>query len=447
MIDITNISLQQSFANGFQGYVPEPTILPGHGGPITSSELNINDVLSGRGNKINHHPGNVHFRDVVTQCKSKYCDPTNKKIEKAFLAAKTVAIVRCLDPPGRFLQKNEKTGLWLEIGDDRARKKAAQALREDAAEVRAERKHPLKVESPTETPQPQFVTPTSTPIRQQMVENESEQSNSNNHPNSTTPPPPYLCNYSSLSTIEMSTCSDFVSIPDPTTFFRNDTLSSQVSMLSDVSSKLMQLERDHTRSLLQKLHHDCEKIHPVEPMVRPYDKNGYYRFSLTDQDMRSVGDISCSDLLSDANFEIEIPGVSDDTFVNFPDEPEGRCPKALEVRSRHGRRQVNNASCWNRSSFPLAKNECMIPTVSFSFDSTMDDDIPVDYSSNNKSHASEVGLLFNTGPHRKHSDNSEAMIATMANLTRNCSQSSGMLSLMTNLHRFLSDSNAAAAIY
>jgi hypothetical protein len=47
------------------------------------------------------------------------------------------AIVRAIrTSKGRFLRKDEKTGLWFEIGDDAAREKTSQALRQRAPEMR-----------------------------------------------------------------------------------------------------------------------------------------------------------------------------------------------------------------------------------------------------------------------------------------------------------------------
>ena len=40
-----------------------------------------------------------------------------------------VRIWRDLSPPGRFLRKDDKTGLWDDIGDDDARLKCSQTLR------------------------------------------------------------------------------------------------------------------------------------------------------------------------------------------------------------------------------------------------------------------------------------------------------------------------------
>ena len=105
---------------------------------------NCNDVLSGRGGRINSHSGNINFRKMVESLKRDYLDPRTKKLEKARIAARLVATVRRLDPPGRFLKEDPHTGMWIEIGDERAWKKAGQALRESAPEIRAEQQAQLQ---------------------------------------------------------------------------------------------------------------------------------------------------------------------------------------------------------------------------------------------------------------------------------------------------------------
>ncbi|KAL7471729.1 hypothetical protein ACHAXS_012017 [Conticribra weissflogii] len=121
---------------------PRPEIPPGHGGPVRNP--NSNDVLSGRGGRINSHSGNVRFREMVESLKREYLDPRTKKLEKARIAARLVATIRHSEPPGRFLKEDPHTGLWIEIGDERAWKKAGQALRESAPEIRAEQQAQLQ---------------------------------------------------------------------------------------------------------------------------------------------------------------------------------------------------------------------------------------------------------------------------------------------------------------
>ena len=109
-------------------------IPPEYGGIVT--EPNINDVLSGRGGRINSHPGNVYFRELVNQHKYQYLAKETAKLDKAKIADRIVRQIRGLNPPGRFLKEVPKTSHYIEIGDERARKKAGQAMREKAPATR-----------------------------------------------------------------------------------------------------------------------------------------------------------------------------------------------------------------------------------------------------------------------------------------------------------------------
>lgn len=113
---------------------PVLTIPPKGIGPI--ADPNVNDVLCGRGGRINSHPGNVQFRDVIQSKKNIYLAPTTKKLEKAHIAAGIVNDIRTMNPPGRFLKEEKGTRMWYDIGDAKAIKKTGQALREDAPEIR-----------------------------------------------------------------------------------------------------------------------------------------------------------------------------------------------------------------------------------------------------------------------------------------------------------------------
>lgn len=117
---------------------PRPVLhVPPRGiGPIV--EPNENDVLCGRGGRINSHSGNVNFRDVINAKKKEYLAPATKKLEKAHIAAALVNDIRSMDPPGRFLKEDRETGWWFDIGDAKAIKKTGQALREDAPDIRPE---------------------------------------------------------------------------------------------------------------------------------------------------------------------------------------------------------------------------------------------------------------------------------------------------------------------
>jgi len=115
---------------------PRPVLnVPPKGiGPI--ADPNVNDVLCGRGGRINSHAGNVQFRDIIHSKKNEYLAPTTKKLEKAHIAAAIVNDIRTMNPPGRFLKEEKGTGMWYDIGDAKAIKKTGQALREDAPEIR-----------------------------------------------------------------------------------------------------------------------------------------------------------------------------------------------------------------------------------------------------------------------------------------------------------------------
>ncbi|GAX12019.1 hypothetical protein FisN_8Lh117 [Fistulifera solaris] len=125
----------------FGGHVPPPppsmnhhrrplaVIPPRYMGPVT--RLNKNDVISGRGGRINAHVGNVQFREIVAKRRDDYRAHSTKKLEKAHIAAEIVYFIRSMDPPGRFL-KEDPDGSWYDIGDEKAIKKVGQALREDA---------------------------------------------------------------------------------------------------------------------------------------------------------------------------------------------------------------------------------------------------------------------------------------------------------------------------
>jgi len=96
-----------------------------------------NDVLFGRGGNINIHPGNETFRKIVHQKKRVYLTARFKR-EKRIIADSILEAIKSLGPPGRFLARDAKTGLWYDVGNDKARDKTSQALRENAPSIRKE---------------------------------------------------------------------------------------------------------------------------------------------------------------------------------------------------------------------------------------------------------------------------------------------------------------------
>jgi len=91
-----------------------------------------NDVLCGRGGGTNVHPGNRRFRDLINANRRAYLKA--RKNDKPAISRSIVQTIREMN--GRFLKKDEKLGMWFEIGDDGAREKTSQALRQRAPEMR-----------------------------------------------------------------------------------------------------------------------------------------------------------------------------------------------------------------------------------------------------------------------------------------------------------------------
>lgn len=108
---------------------PELNVPPGFDGKITT--LNHNDVLCGKGSTISNYPGNIQLRTIAGGKKEEYRSSTIR-MEKAYICAQLVADIRSLNPPGRFLRNDRKHNCWIEIGDEIARKKVAQILRESS---------------------------------------------------------------------------------------------------------------------------------------------------------------------------------------------------------------------------------------------------------------------------------------------------------------------------
>ena len=79
----------------------------------------------------NHHPGNIKFRLVIEEKKEEY--RTSQRDQKPILAMQVVNYWRGMDPPGRFLKLNAASGLWDDIGNEAARIKCSQTLRERKA--------------------------------------------------------------------------------------------------------------------------------------------------------------------------------------------------------------------------------------------------------------------------------------------------------------------------
>ena len=94
------------------------------------------DVLSGRGNFVNYHAGNEHFRALVRKHKVAYV--ACPKPQKGKFSRMIVDEIKARNPPGRFLKQDNATKLWQDIGEKKALDKTRQALREGAPEITKE---------------------------------------------------------------------------------------------------------------------------------------------------------------------------------------------------------------------------------------------------------------------------------------------------------------------
>eukprot|EP00587_Corethron_hystrix_P001923 CAMPEP_0113320772 /NCGR_PEP_ID=MMETSP0010_2-20120614/14480_1 /TAXON_ID=216773 ORGANISM="Corethron hystrix, Strain 308" /NCGR_SAMPLE_ID=MMETSP0010_2 /ASSEMBLY_ACC=CAM_ASM_000155 /LENGTH=625 /DNA_ID=CAMNT_0000178687 /DNA_START=121 /DNA_END=1994 /DNA_ORIENTATION=+ /assembly_acc=CAM_ASM_000155 len=106
-----------------------------------------NDVLCGRGQSANIHPGNVAFRALVQGRLEEFNSQPNTgegNILKSKITQSFVDHIRFLDPPGRFLKKNAITGLYDDIGDDAAKEKAREVLKHLRRQERLKR---IKIEA------------------------------------------------------------------------------------------------------------------------------------------------------------------------------------------------------------------------------------------------------------------------------------------------------------
>jgi len=84
------------------------------------------DVIKGRGNGANLHPGNVSFRKLVTAHKDAYYVSSND--EKKRIVLRIIQLVQASTPSGRFL--TEHLGIWKLMDDKSVFRKVGQALRE-----------------------------------------------------------------------------------------------------------------------------------------------------------------------------------------------------------------------------------------------------------------------------------------------------------------------------
>lgn len=92
-----------------------------------------NDVLCGRGNGVNLHPGNQKFRAMIKALKPEYVAAS--KPDKSSFPYLVVAEIQNAVPPGRFMKYCPKSDQWHELPTKHAITKTRQALREGAPDI------------------------------------------------------------------------------------------------------------------------------------------------------------------------------------------------------------------------------------------------------------------------------------------------------------------------
>lgn len=90
----------------------------------------LSSFLLGNNNK---HIGNEKLRKVARTKADLY--KTASKKEKSDISRGLVTHIRNLDPPGRFLKRDPTNRCWHDVGDEAAREKASQALRDALGEL------------------------------------------------------------------------------------------------------------------------------------------------------------------------------------------------------------------------------------------------------------------------------------------------------------------------
>eukprot|EP00581_Thalassiosira_minuscula_P030595 CAMPEP_0183776890 /NCGR_PEP_ID=MMETSP0739-20130205/47828_1 /TAXON_ID=385413 /ORGANISM="Thalassiosira miniscula, Strain CCMP1093" /LENGTH=131 /DNA_ID=CAMNT_0026018867 /DNA_START=84 /DNA_END=476 /DNA_ORIENTATION=- len=93
-----------------------------------------NDVLFGRGNNIKNYPGNRRFRALVEAKRDRFQRAPKRK-EKRAIARELIDEVHSLQPPGRFMESEDKSSVisarvWVVASDEKVMTKVLHRLRE-----------------------------------------------------------------------------------------------------------------------------------------------------------------------------------------------------------------------------------------------------------------------------------------------------------------------------
>jgi hypothetical protein len=97
---------------------------------ISESDITENDVICERGGKSNRHAGTKKYRGIVEKLKTRYQNLILKR-EKTDLSREIIAQIH--ESNGRFLKKDDDSGLYFVLSKVETTKKVSQALREKKA--------------------------------------------------------------------------------------------------------------------------------------------------------------------------------------------------------------------------------------------------------------------------------------------------------------------------
>lgn len=110
-------------------------------------------VICGKGKESYHHSGNQRFRQLCEQSLDQYAN-AKSKLEKTLILGSIVDAVQAVAPVGGFVKQDPSTKCWFEVGDDVAREKIGQQMRESLVrrdpskrKVRKEKRKPKALRS------------------------------------------------------------------------------------------------------------------------------------------------------------------------------------------------------------------------------------------------------------------------------------------------------------
>jgi hypothetical protein len=107
------------------------------------------DILCGRGREAHGHPGNRTFRLLISFHRDDYQNTKANNYTKSSIIKAVLASIR--EYGGRFLKKDEQTGMWCDVGDDckYVYEKVSHALRINRGKMSQPKKTKAKDHPPT----------------------------------------------------------------------------------------------------------------------------------------------------------------------------------------------------------------------------------------------------------------------------------------------------------